>query len=73
MSNGIRIKGIIMDKSPTGNSLQMTIGLGYNNGNTQVLADAINLEFGTSLTSTDFDNQQTVGDAVTMVENAIGS
>lgn len=57
-----RVKSIIMDKSAApSDSITLGPDLGYNASNVQVAVDAINTEFGTSVTSAEFLSYQTIG------------
>ncbi|MCF8254079.1 MAG: acyl carrier protein [Bacteroidia bacterium] len=59
-------KKIIMDKAPSGEQLTLKVDLGYDNNSFQILADALNAEFGTSITVAQLDACNTVADAIAL-------
>ena len=47
----------------------MKAELGFQSGGYTALTDALNLEFGTTLSEAQVDAQNTIGDVITLVEN----
>ena len=75
MADGIRgkVKTIIMDKSSApSNTITLGPDLGYDASNTQVAADAINTEFGTSVTVNDILAFQNIGQVADYVAGLVG-
>ena len=66
-----RIKHIIMDKAPSGNTLRMSADLGFTNGDLQPLADAFNLEFNTNITGPDLQPLNSVEEVTNYVISQI--
>ena len=64
-----KVRSIIVDKAPNADSVTMKAELGFQSGSYTALTDALNLEFGTTLTEAQVDAQNTVGDVITLVEN----
>lgn len=64
-----RVKSIIMDKAPNAESVTMKAQLGFQSGGYTALTEALNQEFGTTLSEAEVDAQNTVGDVITLVEN----
>ncbi len=64
-----KVRSIIMDKAPNADSVTMKAELGFQSGGYTALTDALNLEFGTTLTEAQVDAQNTVGDVITLVES----
>lgn len=66
-------KAIIMDKSTSpSNSITLGTDLNYDANNAQLAADAINLEFGTKITSADILSFQTIGEVADYVAGLVG-
>jgi acyl carrier protein len=61
-----KFKNIIMDKAPSGEQLTLKAELGYDNNSFQILADALNAEFGTQITVAQLDACNTVADAIAL-------
>ncbi len=66
-----KVKNIIMDKAPSGSALSMVNDLGYTSGDLQLLADACNTEFGTTITANDLQPLLTVNDVELYVNSQI--
>lgn len=66
-----KIKAIIMDKAPAGNSLAMSTELGFTTPDLSTLADAFNQAFGTTIAGTQLEPLATVDDVVNFVVSQI--
>jgi hypothetical protein len=64
-----RVKTIIMDKAPQGDSLNMQAQLGFQPGDYNELANAFNEAFDISVTAADLQPLATVQDVYTYIEN----
>lgn len=64
-----RVKTIIMDKAPQGDSLTMQAQLGFQPSDYDGLAEAFNQAFGTAVTAADLQPLGTVQDVWTYMEN----
>lgn len=66
-----RVKTIIVDKAPSADSLDMKAQLGFQAGSYGDLTNALNTEFGISLTEAEVEAQQRVIDVVNLVESKL--